>query len=599
MDTLAAADIALFEGFRLDRRDGVLYRRDQHGIFAPVVIGSRALDILGVLVGRPGDLVSRAEIMDAVWQGTAVEDSNLNVQIAALRRIIDAGRAEGSCIQTVSARGYRFVVPVTRAEPPPTASAPPAGNSSAGSIAEHGQPQPAGTRSLLGGTPPVPSSRTRHRFWGAIVAAVIVPIVLVGVMAIWNWHSPWFGEAPSVPRLSIIVLPFANLGSDPDQEYFVDAITEDLTADLSHVAGSFVIGRNTAFTYKGKPVDAKQLGRELGVRYVLQGSVRKTEKRVRVNAQLIDAQTGGQLWAERFDRNTDELFDLENAITGRIASSVQWSLVFAEVGRPTTHPDALDYVLRGRAAYAKPYSRESYAEAMSFFEHAVELDPLSSEAQGWLASALTARVLNFRSDSPNIDLERADEAITRALALSSTNARAHFAQGQVRRAQSRCEEAIPEYERAIALDPNFFAAYAYLGACKLMIGSLDEVIPYEEQAIRLNPRAQDAAGWHYFIGGVHLLKGQIDEAILWFEKSRSIYAGYHWTRASLAAAYALKGEAQRASVELAEARKLNDRYSNIAALTAAGREFLASPKNRSLAETTYLAGLRLAGMPEE
>jgi tetratricopeptide (TPR) repeat protein len=146
---------------------------------------------------------------------------------------------------------------------------------------------------------------------------------------------------------------------------------------------------------------------------------------------------------------------------------------------------------------------------------------------------------------------------------------------------------------------TLLAAYAYLGACKLMIGSLDEVIPSEEQAIRLNPRSQDATGWHYFIGGVHLLKGRTDEAIIWFEKSRSIYAGYHWTRASLAAAYALKGETQHAAAELAEARKLSDRYSSIASLTAAEREYLASPKNRASAETTYLAGLRLAGMPEE
>ena len=132
-----------------------------------------------------------------------------------------------------------------------------------------------------------------------------------------------------------------------------------------------------------------------------------------------------------------------------------------------------------------------------------------------------------------------------------------------------------------------------------MTGSLDQVIPLAEQAIRLNPRSQDATGWHYFIGGVHLLKGQTEEAIVWFEKSRSIYAGYHWTRASLAAAYALKGEARHAAAELAEARKLSDRYSSIAALTAAEREYLASPKNRASAETTYLAGLRQGRMPEE
>jgi TolB-like protein/DNA-binding winged helix-turn-helix (wHTH) protein len=613
------SDIVRFAGFCFDRSRGCLLRQDEDGSRVPVSIGSRALEVLGLLIDRRGDLVSKDEIMDAVWPGTVVEGanvtvqisalrrilddgrsdgSNLNVQVAALRRIIDDGRAEGSCIQTVPGRGYRFVVPVTRAELPATASAPPAGNGGAGPIVEHGQPQPAGARSLLGGTPPIPSSRARHRFWGGIVAAVIGAVVLVSTVAIWNWHSPWFSEARPVPRLSIVVLPFANLGNDPDQEYFVDAITDDVTTDLSRIAGSFVIARNTASTYKGKLVDAKQLGRELGVRYVLQGSVRKAEKQVNVNAQFIDAVTGAQHWAERFEGEAGALLDLENAITGRIASSVQWWLVLAEARHPADHPDALDYVLRGRAAYTKPPSRESYAAAVSLFERAVALDPGSTEAQGWLASALTARVLNFKSDSPSSDLQGADEAIARALALSPHNARAHFAQAQVRRAQSRCEEAIPEYERTIALDRNFSGAYAYLGACKLMIGSLDQVIPYAEQAIRLNPRTVDASGWYYFIGAVHLLRGRIDEAIVWFERSRSVYADHHRARAALAAAYALKGEMQRASAELAGAQKLSDRYSSIAALTAAGREYLTSPKNRGLAESTYLAGLRLAGMPE-
>ena len=213
MDGPSSADISLFEGFRLDRRGGVLSQRDEHGVFAPLAIGSRALDILGALIERPGDLVSRAEIMDAVWPGTVVEDSNLNVQVAALRRILDDGRAAGSCIQTVAGRGYRFVVPVTRAELPATASGPPAGNGRAGSIVEHGQPQSAGARTLLGATLPLPSSRARHRFWGGKVAAVIVPVILVGMVAIWNWNSPWFGEPRPVARLSIVVLPFTNLAT--------------------------------------------------------------------------------------------------------------------------------------------------------------------------------------------------------------------------------------------------------------------------------------------------------------------------------------------------------------------------------------------------
>jgi adenylate cyclase len=145
------------------------------------------------------------------------------------------------------------------------------------------------------------------------------------------------------PRLSIVVLPFTNLSNDPEQEYFADGITEDLTTDLSRITGSFVIARSTAFTYKGKPIDAKQIGRELGVRYLLEGSVRRSGQQVRVNAQLLDAETGAHLWAERFDREVGDLFDLQNEITGRIAGTVGSELVIVEAGRSTDHPDALDY----------------------------------------------------------------------------------------------------------------------------------------------------------------------------------------------------------------------------------------------------------------
>src|ERR1700736_6391150 len=285
MDTLSSTESSLFEGFRLDRRAGVLFRRDERGGFAPMAIGSRALDILGVLVERPGELVSRAEIMEAVWPGTVVEDSNLNVQVAALRRILDDGRAGGSCIQTVPGRGYRFVAPVTRAAP----------------------------------------------------------------------------DARPAPRLSIVVLPFTNLNDDREQEYFADGITEDLTTDLSRLENTFVISRNTAFTYRDRPVDTRQIGRELGVRYVLEGNLRRSGNQLRINAQLIDAATDAHLWTERFDRDTGDLFALQNEITSRLANALGVELIAAEAARPTEHPDALDYILRGRAAGFKPNSRASYA----------------------------------------------------------------------------------------------------------------------------------------------------------------------------------------------------------------------------------------------
>src|SRR3984893_5436058 len=326
MDTLSSTESSLFQSFRLDRRAGVLLRRDERGVFAPMAIGSRALDILGVLVERPGDLVSRAEIIEAVWLGTVVEDSNLNVQVAALRRILDQNREQGSCIQTVPGRGYRFVAPVTRIE-------------------------------------------------RAAPAHIVV-----------------------APRLSIVVLPFTNLSDDRKQQYFADGVTEDVTTDLSRLAHMFVISCNTAFTYRNKPVDTKQIGRELGVRYVLEGSVRRSGNRVRVSAQLIDAVTDAHLWAERFDRDADDLLGLQNEITSQLPNALGVELIAAEAARPTERPDALDYILRGRAVLLKPRTRESHREAINLYERAMALDPHSVAAQTRLAAVLGDNVEGGMTD---------------------------------------------------------------------------------------------------------------------------------------------------------------------------------------------------------
>jgi adenylate cyclase len=402
------------------------------------------------------------------------------------------------------------------------------------------------------------------------------------------------------PRLSIVVLPFTNLSSDPEQEYFADGITEDLTTDLSRIGGSFVIARSTAFTYKGKPVDAKQIGRDLGVRYLLEGSVRRSGQQVRVNAQLVDVETGAHLWAERLDRDVGDLFRLQNEITGQIARALQFELAIADAGRLTEDPDALDYILRGRAVWWKSTYRSANAEALGLFERALAIDPRAVEAQIWLAFMVINRVHIFVSDAPDVDIKRADELIAQALAVSPNSAWAHYVKGQVLRAQLQYEDAAIEYERAIALDRNLANAYAWLGSCKLYTGLVDEVIPPVEYAIRLSPHDFNMADFYWLIGVVHLLKARTDEAVRWLEKARSAYARAHHIQASLAAGYALKGETERASVALGEARRFSDRYSSIAGLKAApGRQWLEAPKLRALAEATYFAGLRKAGMPEE
>ena len=534
MDALAAGDVFLFDGFRLDRRGGGLSRRDERGDFVPMATGSRALDVLGVLVERPGDLVSRDAIIAAVWPSTVVEDANLNMQIAALRRVLDDGRAAGSCIQTVPGRGYRFTVAVTRVEAEAHSNAP--------ALPESG----AGTR----------------------------------------------------PRLSIVVLPFANLSDDREQQYFADVITDDLTTALSQIRHMFVISRSTAFTYKDFPLRSKQIGRELGVRYVLEGSVRRAGSRLRLNVQLIDAESNAHLWAERFEHDTIDVFGLENEITSRIALALNTELVNAEVARPTVNPDALDYLLRGRAAFSKPPTRSSLAEAIDWIERALELDPRSAEAQSLLAWLYAFRVLNGMTDTRVADTARAEELVTKALAASPRSSFVHLAKGQVLRMQGRYEEAIPEYETVIASDPNEVLAIAALGHCKLGTGSLEDSIALMELAIRLSPRDALIGVWYYVIGRVHLLQSRIDEAILWLERARRANPQQTLAHAFLASAYALKNATERAGAELAEARRLSTdgRFSSIARLKAAVS--FGVPEIRALHEATFFAGLRKAGMPE-
>jgi adenylate cyclase len=231
MDRLGAADVFLFEGFRFDRGSGDLFRFDKAGVATPVPIGSRALRLL---VERRGELISKDTIMEAVWPGMVVEEGNLTVQISALRRILDHDRDRGSCIQTVPGRGYRFVAPVTvtpiecAASP---ASAPSSGNGGDGLIAEKEQARGPGLLRQIAGIAPTSKPRGRHPLRGGVMAIAISAVVLVAAGVAANWRSVWPGDAHTPPRLSIVVLPFANLGNDPEQQYFVDGITDDVTTD--------------------------------------------------------------------------------------------------------------------------------------------------------------------------------------------------------------------------------------------------------------------------------------------------------------------------------------------------------------------------------
>jgi adenylate cyclase len=459
-----------------------------------------------------------------------------------------------------------------------------------------------------------PIASLRYRVTGIAIGLAAIAALVIAAGAWWLW--PATKSTPAVtaatpiaqpvtaPRLSIVVLPFANFSNDPDQQYFADGITEDVTTDLSRIANSFVISRNTAFTYRDKRVDTKQIGRELAVRYVLEGSVRRSGNKIRVNAQLIDAETDAHLWAEQFDGDVGDLFALQNEITGRIASALGTELIGADAGRSTANPDALDYILRGRDTLNRGGGRENWAEATRLFEGALARDPSSVGAKTRLALAIIGPVLNGVVDPSGADLKRAGELIDQALVTSPRDPLAHLAKGQLLRAQGRFADAIPDYEAVIASDRNFAGVYAILGWCKFAAGLADdEVVQLAEQAIRLNPRHPSVAVAYNLIAAVRLYQSRpaLDEAIAWGEKAVHINPKHPWGHFNLAVAYALKGDISRAAAELAEAQKLSDRFSSISRFraSAAVSSELNTLANRARFEAIVVAGLRKAGMPEE
>ena len=605
MDALAPADMLFFEGFRLDRRRGCLLKQDEDGAWRPVVIGSRALDVLAILADRQGALLSKDEIMAAAWPGTVVEDNNLAVQISALRRILDRDRAEGSCIQTVPGRGYRFVAPVVRTNSPATPVAlPPSGNGVDEHITADEQLQTLPGVPARPDEPPSQASPRRPR--RGIIAGVIGALLFVAAgLAGWHLRSSGSDETRPAPRLSVVVLPFADLSAQRDQQYLADGITEDLTTDLSRIADMLVISHSSAFTYKDKPANAEQIGRELGVRYVLEGSVEHFGNRVRINAQLIDAETNMHLWAERFDHDTGDFFALQDEITRWLAGALNANLIKAEASRSTDNPDALDYILRGRAAENSGWTRDNYTRAIDFFERALALDPHSVEARTLLANLLVNRVLREQTDTAGADTARADELVEQVLAASPNNASAHHAKGNILRIQGRCPEAIPEFERAIAANRNFASAYGNLGWCKFLTGSIDEMIPLAEQAIRLSPRDPFVGTLYGRIGHARLLQSRTGEAIAWFKKAliaRPI-GRLKIIHLFLAAAYALQGETELATSELAQARRLfkpdTFNISWIRSHMMYRPEPGPPPAIRALDDRTFFAGLHKAGMPEQ
>jgi adenylate cyclase len=407
-------------------------------------------------------------------------------------------------------------------------------------------------------------------------------------------QAPSTSQMRAPPRFSLVVLPFANIGGDPDQEYFVDGVTESLTTDLSRIAGAFVIGRRTAFAYKGKAADLKQIGRELNVRYVLEGSVQRDRNRVRVNAQLVDAESGAHLWADRFDEDVADLFALQDQVVARLAASLGYVLINAEAekGARSTNQDVIDLTMRGwtliwRAAQQAPYERRERAnEARALFDQALQVQPDDPDA---LAGSAYTYYVDFAygwSDAP-IDYEtKVLGQASRAIALAPDNVRAYFVKAIYLATSRRPTEALGAAEAGLAINPNFVLLLSPRAAAENSLGRFEQAKADCERAMRLSPRDPFSGVFRLWMGGAELGLGHFDAAIDAFR--RAIDSGYRpfFVYSSLAAAYAQAGRIDEAAAALAEARRLNPR------LTV--KWYVARGVNRAVID-----GVRKAGLAEE
>ena len=401
------------------------------------------------------------------------------------------------------------------------------------------------------------------------------------------------------PRLSLVVLPFANIGGDPSHEHFVDGVTESLTTDLSRLRGALVIGRNTAFTYKGKAVDLKQIGRELNVRYVLEGSVQRGGNRMRVNVQLIDAETGNHLWAERFDKPLADLFDMQDEIVARLAGALNTQLIAAEARRaeqgPT--PDSMDLYFQGQAWLNKGRTPDNVAQAQSFFDRALSADPLNVDALIGSAWADTVQGAHLFVTDRLSAFAAAEAKLTRALSSVPDHAVGHSLLGFVEILTRRAAEGIAECEHASTLDRNLVTARFAIGLAKVFIGRAQETEAHIAEALRLSPRDTTVYIWMTTAGSAKLHLGSYEQAVAWFRRAIEANRNNPPAHLNLASALAHLGRLDEARSAVAVGLALNPTY------TISRRRASWTAQSDDLTYRAQLEpifdGMRMAGVPEE
>jgi adenylate cyclase len=440
--------------------------------------------------------------------------------------------------------------------------------------------------------PPAPKQRLLIVLLGAAIVALIAIAGSASYFLGASRPATVTSNAPATraeaAHLSIVVLPFTNLSGDPSQDYFADGITENLTTDLSRIRNSFVIGRNTAFTFKGKNIDSKEISKELGVRYVLEGSVQRDQTHVRVNAQLIDGETGAHLWADRFEEDLANVFKLQDQVVARLANTLGYELVKAEAqrGAHSTNPDAIDLTMRGLAMLSSAPTMDQNHAARALLEQALNIDPDDARALTGNSITYLWEYIFFKNSETDYDSKILGQA-DRAIALDRNYMSPYIAKGAYLNISGRPAEAVRVADAGLAIDPNAARLYATRGIAEVYLSKFDQGKTDVQQAMRLSPRDPELSMWHNFLANAERGLGHLDTAI--DETKKAIAGGYgtFYAYLDLAVALALKGDIDDAKVALVEARRLNP-----------GLSVKWLRERKPVLESAF-DGLRKAGLPEE
>jgi TolB-like protein/Flp pilus assembly protein TadD len=473
-----------------------------------VAIAPQVFDTLAHLVVNRQKVISKDDLLKAVWRGRIVSESTLATHINAVRRAIGDSGEEQRLIRTVARKGFRFVGAVTEDKIPAGADA-------------------------------TTIDETEE-------AKIAVP------------PPPLLPDKPS-----IAILPFENLSGDPEQEYFADGMVEDIIIALSRQHWFFVIARNSSFTYKGRTVDVKQAGRQLGVRYLVEGGVRRAGSRVRITAQLVDATTGMHLWADRFDGTLEDIFDLQDKVASSVVGAIVRRLEQIEIERakrkPTASLDAYDYYLRGMASFNRR-TNEANSEALGLFRKASDLDSKFAAAHGMAAWCYVWRKINGWLIDREKETEEAVRLARRAIDLGMDNDDAvALARGghAVAFMAGELASGIACVDRALALNPNLATAWYLSGWLRAYDGQTEVAIEQFAQAMRLSPLDPTFYHMQCGTGFAHLLAGRFDDAVSWAAKAFQHEPRYISAAAVMAASHALAGRKKEARAAMQRLRQID------------------------------------------